>query len=673
MAQDDPRADSLRSLLAAAQGEKRFDVLTDLFIHYSPNNYQEALRYSEEALALSYQIGDSLLIVKGGRMKSNALTSLGKYDDAIGVLNTMLPIAKRNKLDKQILYILNSIALGYTYRGSYDKALEYHFQSLVLREKEGDKQSISICLNNIGLVYYKLKDNIKALDYYSRSLAIKKSIGYDYDLDRLYTNMGLSYNQLHKHRDAIETFNKAIRSCGENCNEDIRKQAYSGLGMAYFGMRDFATAEQYFLRSLEVARVSSDNLIMAENLLFLGKIKVETNGDIHEALQNLLQAEKLVLLTDHVEDRIDVYDQLALIYTKLNDFQKASDYQKKYIHLKDSVFSEQLISNLTKVQTKFEERKNIQTIADQDEALSRQRLLNGAIAIIALLAGSLVFVLYRSVTVTKRVNAALSEAKGVIEAQNLELTKAKTGLESEVNLRTKELKVANESLKRVNEELDNFIYKTSHDIRGPLASLKGICNVAIMDVKDPMALDYLKKLDDTASRLNIILTRLLIINQINHATLTEDDIDFESIVDDVILLERKRGLPATLKIEREIIGAIRFRSDASLLRIILENLIDNAIKFYNDSQRIEPFVKVRIGMEGDQVGIHVIDNGIGITEADPDKIFQMFSRASERSGTGGIGLYLSKLATEKLGGEINFRTTPEKHTEFYVLFPVHKG
>ena len=59
--------------------------------------------------------------------------------------------------------------------------------------------------------------------------------------------------------------------------------------------------------------------------------------------------------------------------------------------------------------------------------------------------------------------------------------------------KTIDLARVNQSLKQVNDELDNFIYKTSHDIRGPLASLKGMCNVALMDVKDPIALEYLKK------------------------------------------------------------------------------------------------------------------------------------------------------------------------------------
>jgi signal transduction histidine kinase len=246
-------------------------------------------------------------------------------------------------------------------------------------------------------------------------------------------------------------------------------------------------------------------------------------------------------------------------------------------------------------------------------------------------------------------------------------------LNAELHDKNVDLQRANESLHKVNEELDNFIYKTSHDIRGPLASLKGMCNVALMDVKDPLALNYLSKLDITAEKLNTILTRLLIVNQINNSSLAADNIDFESIVDDVLLLERKKGLPRRLSISKDICPKINFQSDKEFVRIILENLIDNAIKFHNDSDRVEPFVNISIHEKDDHVSINVVDNGIGISEGHPDKIFQMFSRASERSETGGIGLYITKTAAEKLGGTVHLKTTPEGYTEFYVKLPLTRS
>ena len=285
------------------------------------------------------------------------------------------------------------------------------------------------------------------------------------------------------------------------------------------------------------------------------------------------------------------------------------------------------------------------------------------------MAGALIFVLYHSIKVKRKVNADLSDAKAIIEDQNRQLMSSNVSLNEELSERNAELLKANESLKRVNEELDNFIYKTSHDIRGPLASLKGMCNVALMDVKDELALSYLHKLDITAEKLNTILTRLLIVNQINNSVLATERIDFEDIVDDVLVLERKKGLPRRLTIKKAICPKVAYYSDKEFVRIILENLIDNAIKFFNDSERVQPFVNINIFGDGDHVSINVVDNGIGVSEVHPDKIFQMFSRASERSQTGGIGLYITKTATEKLGGTVHLKTTPEGYTEFYVKLP----
>jgi signal transduction histidine kinase len=225
-------------------------------------------------------------------------------------------------------------------------------------------------------------------------------------------------------------------------------------------------------------------------------------------------------------------------------------------------------------------------------------------------------------------------------------------------------------LRKVNDELDNFIYKTSHDIRGPLASLKGMCNVAIMDVADPVALTYLKKLDVTAEKLNTILTRLLVVNQINNSAIGTQSIDFNQVVNDVLLLEKKKGVPSRLMIRKNIQEDIEFYSDKEFIRIIFENLIDNAIKFYDKSERVDPFVLISVQAVEDEIMIKVTDNGIGITQIQPDKIFQMFSRGSDRSESGGIGLYITKTAVQKLGGTIDFTTTPERFTEFSVILPL---
>lgn len=676
LSQNQERIDSLYQIVEAKDGIEKFDPLIEIVREYFSYDDRKALEVTTEASEIALKFGDSLLITRSFRISGLLLNRIESPKEAIEILTKGRAIAIRNNFKAEIPGILNNLAIAYSILAEYDRALEIHFQTLVIKEESGDKADISITCNNIGFVYFKLRNYEKALEYCYRSLSLKNEVNDTYDLDRLYINIGLSHVHLGDFSKALENINKGLAVCGSNCDNQIIIEGKFGLGVSNYGLQKFDEAEKNFEESLEIARNIESRRFTVENLVYLGKIAI-AKDDNELAKKFLNEAEDLANKSAFNQLLIDIYKQFSIVFNHTKDFEMASNYQTKYIHLKDSLIGEDLVKNIAKIQTNFEERVNIATIANKEEALIRQRNLNLAIGVIAMLAALLGFVLYRSNVVTRRVNSALSEAKEVIERQNLRLQNINRELDGKVKEKTAdllrandELDVANKSLVRVNDELDNFIYKTSHDIRGPLASLKGICSVALMDVKDPLALDYLTKLDISSGRLNVILTRLLIVNQINNAIVGKEPINFTSIVDDVILLENKKGLPPRFEIKKDIQPDITLQSDKDLVRIILENLIDNAIKFHNDSERVDPFVQIKIGMgSGKDVIVSVIDNGIGIAEVNPEKIFQMFSRASERSGTGGIGLYLSKLATEKLGGQIHLRTTPEGYTEFYVSFP----
>ncbi len=670
-AQDQKDIDSLSVLLKQKSGIDRYEPLFELSKNLMDVNNDKSLLYADEALDLARQSGDTLKIVKAGRLTSQIYRRIGRLSDAISLLEEIKPIAKRNQFNDEYKSILNQFALVYTFKANYDKALEYNFESLVLREKDGKKEEISMAYNNIGLVYFKLRNYGTALEYYKKALEAKREATDKSYEDRMLINLGLCYNQLKNFSEARNSINEGLNLCQSNCNPQIKIEGKFGLGVSYFLQTDFVNAEKNFQESYSIAVELDDHRWQSENLVYLAKINID-KLNFDEAKKNLAEAEKMAKPGGFSQLLIDTYKQYSLLYTQLKDFEQASNYQQLYIQLKDSLISEDLVKNIAKVQTKFEERENIATIKSKQIIIDQQRDLNVAIAVISFLAGLLILVLQRGNRNIKRVNAQLSEAKQIIEQQNEALGNKNKELDIEVERKTEDLARANQSLQQVNAELDNFIYKTSHDIRGPLASLKGMCNVALLDVKDPLALSYLSKLDITAERLNSILTRLVIINQINNSKLSIEKIEFENVVNDVMLLEKKKGLPPDLSIIKSIGPNTQIHSDRELVRIVLENLIDNAIKFYNDSSRVDSFVNIIIVLMDDGfVKVRIIDNGIGISESSPGKLFQMFSRASERSETGGIGLYITKIATEKLGGKVGLLTTPEGYTEFYAIFPTY--
>ncbi|MEJ1239799.1 tetratricopeptide repeat-containing sensor histidine kinase [Chryseolinea sp. T2] len=670
IAQDLKEIDSLLVIVESTRDAKtKMNAEVQLAWQYLEHDDTKALGYSSSGLELAWQFGDSAKIVKAGRIKGQASRRLDKPNEAIEIFLKILPIAERNKFIDEQKKILNALALAYTYQAIYDKALDYNFQSLVLRETNGTRDEISITLNNIGLVYFKLHNYESALKYYDQCVAIKMDIKNLSNLDVIYLNMGLCYLQLRKYPEAREYTLKGLSVCRENCSAETTMIGEYGLGEASYWLRDFVDAEKHLMTSLKLAREKNDLRWQGENLVYLGVIYFDSK-DYEKSISTLIAADSIATLGGYNQIKIESYKHLSRVYSATKDFERASIFQKKLIQFSDSLIGRELVTSIGRIQANYEERENIATIASKEVIIEQERDLNVAVTFIAMLTGLLVLVLHFGNRNMKRVNAKLYEAKEVIQRQNKELEYKNRELDIQVDKKTVDLARVNTSLKQVNDELDNFIYKTSHDIRGPLASLRGMCNVALMDVQDPTALEYLRKLDATAERLNSILTRLVIINQINNSKLTVRPIDFKSIVNDVMMLEKKKGLPPDLAVNIKIDNDVDVESDQELVRIVLENLIDNAIKFYNDSDRVDSFINVSItGTDNGGAKVRVVDNGIGISEASPGKLFQMFSRASERSETGGIGLYITKTATEKIGGRVGLLTTPEGFTEFYVIFP----
>jgi signal transduction histidine kinase len=679
--QDKRKIDSLKALLSSSNDTTRFKLLSELFKETNRYNFEEALTYAQQAFNQAEALGDSIRIVEGGRMVAYSLDDLGRSDEAITLLNRLIRIALNNKerypeLKIKIKFLYNNAAIAYMYQGKYDSSLSYHFKSLELREQEGDKKSIGTARNNIGLVFFKLGNYEKALEYYLQSLKLKREMNDQFDLDRILINVGLCYNELGQPNDAIEAFSESLSNCKNDCSDAVLKEANFGLGRAQQTLKSYDEARKYFLNSLAISKKQNDTRYWLDNLVGLASIESKLNNyDL--SLEYLKEANQLAQGSEYVQSLLQVYQQTYSTYNSISDFKNAALFQEKYIQLKDSIYSTGLLRSLTKVQTNYENRENIKTIRLineniklKDEQLQRQRLQYIFIVLVAMLIVLLATVLIWANRRQHRHNAALSEAKRVIEEQNKELTRSNEELDRRVQQKTRDLFLTNESLSEVNEELDNFIYRTSHDIRGPLVTLKGVCNVAMLDVKDMLAIDYLKRLDLTAEKLNSILTRLLIVNQINHSDLEAIPIDFKQVIEDILVTERKKGLPPRLSIDYQIDPAVKLISDPYMIRIVLENLIDNSIKFYNTSERIEPYVKIKIDqVKFNTVRIRVEDNGIGINPRDKDQIFHLFVRASERSETGGIGLYLSKLSTHRVGGEVILSDTSEKGTSFVVLIP----
>ena len=263
-------------------------------------------------------------------------------------------------------------------------------------------------------------------------------------------------------------------------------------------------------------------------------------------------------------------------------------------------------------------------------------------------------------------NMILNSAKETIEEQNEELKAINNQLEERVEQRTEELQRAYLKLLESNQELDTFIYRASHDIRGPVARLQGLCKVALMDVKDAQALEYFQMLDQTGEETNRTLVRVLRIYDIRNEIVNPENVQLVPLLEEIAapLQEKYSGVHLEMQLPKDA----ECCSDASLLRIILETTIQNA--YHYSYFKANSFVRVEVFWNEHQtLIIRVIDNGRGIAEDTKQKLFTMFFKGTHNSSGAGLGLYVSKIAAEKMGGRILYLNGEARETIFEVQLP----
>ena len=230
-----------------------------------------------------------------------------------------------------------------------------------------------------------------------------------------------------------------------------------------------------------------------------------------------------------------------------------------------------------------------------------------------------------------------------------------------------EQKKVEEELKVRNTELDNFVYKVSHDLRAPLSSVLGLVNLANLPGNTDNIKEYLNVIGQKVNQLDHFITDVLSHSKNLKLDVKIEPIDFRALFDQTFVdLGYLRGVD---QISRSIsIDNVPFYSDPWRIAEIFRNLISNAIKYRNFS-RPDPRIDLKITITPKSATIDFSDNGIGISAENLEKIFNMFYRASEQSDGSGLGLYIVKNAVDKLGGTIEVSSKPGEGTAFTFLLP----
>jgi signal transduction histidine kinase len=228
-----------------------------------------------------------------------------------------------------------------------------------------------------------------------------------------------------------------------------------------------------------------------------------------------------------------------------------------------------------------------------------------------------------------------------------------------------------EKLKIANKELDSFLYSTSHDLRAPLASILGIANLSKYDVEDEKAKGLLTMIEERAKKMDLVISDILSLAKSKKSELKIEIIDFGKLLNEMLNDVKFSKGPANIRLIYHASKLHWFYSDYNQLKIILGNLLSNAVKYHNTNQE-DAYIKVDFSKDDKRCLISVEDNGQGIPRESQSRIFEMFYRASLSVDGTGLGLYITREAVTKLGGEISFISEEGKGTRFIVLLPLVK-
>jgi signal transduction histidine kinase len=221
----------------------------------------------------------------------------------------------------------------------------------------------------------------------------------------------------------------------------------------------------------------------------------------------------------------------------------------------------------------------------------------------------------------------------------------------------------NAELRKVNAELDRFVYSVSHDLRSPLSSILGLTNLA-EKTTDPRELNEILTMIRGRVNAQDNFIRDIIDYARNTRTETANEtVNLHQLANEVIGALKYNPNADKVTLVNRIPTDLTLQLDRIRISIILNNLVANAIK-YHDLRKTNPFIEIGFNQQKNELFVN--DNGIGIQAEHIEKIFDMFYRGSDRSSGSGLGLFITKEAVTKIGAEIHVTSAFGEGSSFIV-------
>ena len=590
-------------------------------------DYINAVDNYSKSKIIYQQLKDTLGVAKINKNIGLIEIERGNYDKGLEFSVAAISELEKRGLKSELTDAYRSLAMAYQSMEVYDKAIEFNLKTLELQEEFNDNEGLIITNKKLGDLYYRDNDYGKAINYYKDVLLI---IGDDDNVTKgeVLTRLGQQYLKLKNYEDAKDYLTQGLRLNRRVKNDEGVLISLNDLGKIYIDERKPIVAERLLYEATTIGRKVENDPELAKNYKLRAKLdSLEGNYKLAFNWQRR-----------HYELK-DEIDKRALLNSKKNSV-NINPPTTSTIEPKDSTQTEALT-------TKFEEEQKANL-----EEIDRLKLIFYALLAALAVVSTILVLIYLKRSNSIKYAKALEEKNKKIEIQNEEILGQSKHLEN------------------INQVKDRLFSIVSHDLKDSLTSIKGFIDLLKDGSLSQDEFNHLiPELSENANNASLLLFNLLNWSKSQMQSLESNPSLFdvqEVFAEKLKLIEQKtekKGIQIQDQSLRDFIYA-----DRSMVEIIIQNLLTNAVKFCKSGDTITISNHISNGNSVISIG----DTGVGISKENQEQLFKnnSFTTIGTKNEKGtGLGLTICKELVELNHGKIWVESTENIGSTFYVELP----
>ncbi len=664
------QTDEIDSLTIQLAYQKQDSSKVDTSIHlvkalYRDENYKKALLYIDQTEHLAEFLNHSKGIADVNYYKALIYAKNDDYYNAIDGYNRSRKFYRQLGDTLGIAKVNNSIGLIEIKRGNYNVGLQNSLSAIHIFESRNLKDELSSAYNNLSEAYYNTNQIDKALEFNIKALNVRKQLRDSVGIKNSTKNIALLYSERKEHRKAIEYFETVLSLINPITDQRLKGEILPRIGAEYLQFKDYGKAAEYLVEGLTFNRQidNEDGILRALNAI--GELNMQQKN-LRTAQAQIDEAYDIATKIDNKEELLKNYKLHKELDSIRGRFQNAFFWQGKYYSLKSEMDKE--IQPITPVITKPIEIEPIEDEEDvdndmalklkeqeNDKTFKKLKAISYVLGAAFLIVSTILLLIYLKRKNTLKFNEELQDKNLEIRLKNQEFAKQKQHLEE------------------VNHVKDRLFSIVSHDLKDSISSIKGCIDLLKEDgISKEEFYDLIPELSENADSASQLLYNLLNWSKSQMQSLKPKPELFniqEVFRSKMSLVEQKVEQKRIVLIDesrRDFIYA-----DKSMVEIVVQNLITNAVKF----SRVADVITVsNTDLSGNSL-ICVEDTGVGIAPENVDKLFKNGSfttRGTDNEKGTGLGLSICKELVELNNGRIWVESTLGIGTKFYVELPKTK-